>query len=408
MIRILESLLRVFAQKYLSRIQPQKIITITGSIGKTSTTKAIAHVLQESGKKVIATKHNYNTNLGVPASILGYDLPKFAKNPMSWLILLGKSAIKSFTTNTDIDYVVLELGTDKPGDISQFSWIKPDIAVITATTPEHMENFKSVENVAKEELSIGAASGIVLVNKSTVDEKFYLYAKNEELYHYHRDLLIENHITLSTLQVVGLHSRDALAAALWIAKHEGLEKESYTKALQSFTPPTGRMRIFEGKFNSRIIDDTYNSSPEAAIAALQHLYTETANHRIALLGNMNELGDSSRELHEKLGAYCNKTKLDLVVTLGPDANTYTAKSAEKNGCIVARAQTPQEAAQLIVEKLKSYTPSDNTVILCKGSQNRVYAEETVKLLLKNPNDAKNLVRQSKRWKDIKGTFWTVA
>lgn len=405
MSNIIERLLTFFAKHHLRQLKPKKVVAITGSIGKTSTTQAIAHVLRESGFVVRSTRHNYNTNIGVASSVLALDLPKNAKNPLSWVVFFAKALAKNMKVER-CDYVVLEFGTDQPGDIAQFSWVSPDISVVTAVAPEHMEFFGTLDAVAKEELSVDEYSGVVAVNRRMVADKFLSLVTNPELYQYGPTLLQENDIKKSDVQVIGEHSLDALAAALWIAKHEEIPADSYKKALSTYQSPSGRMRKFEGKRGSTIIDDTYNSSPEAAIAALQYLYTVSADARIALLGNMNELGDTSEAMHRKLGEYCNKTKLDLVVTLGVDANKYTAQAAKRNGCRVEQAKTPQEAADIIAGHLETFDKTDSVIVLCKGSQNGVYAEEAVKQLLLNSEDADHLVRQSKRWQKIKGPYWT--
>ncbi len=151
-----------------------------------------------------------------------------------------------------------------------------------------------------------------------------------------------------------------------------------------------------GKKQSLIIDDTYNASPEAVIAALDTLYELPAKQKIALMGQMNELGKHSRTLHEEVGKHCDPKHLDLVVTLGRDANTYLAAAAEKRGCKVMRCPSPYHAADVIRPLLKK-----DTVILAKGSQNGVYAEEAVKALLADHRDVKKLVRQSRQWLKVK-------
>jgi UDP-N-acetylmuramoyl-tripeptide--D-alanyl-D-alanine ligase len=152
------------------------------------------------------------------------------------------------------------------------------------------------------------------------------------------------------------------------------------------------MQRLRGINNSVILDDTYNASPDATKAALDTLYKIDAPQKIALLGNMNELGGFSQDAHTDIGEYCNAKQLDLVVTLGPDANKYLAPAAEKNGCKVIRTTKPHEAAESIKEVIKA-----GTVILAKGSQNMVFAEEAVKALLENPDEADKLVRQSPEW-----------
>jgi UDP-N-acetylmuramyl pentapeptide synthase len=152
------------------------------------------------------------------------------------------------------------------------------------------------------------------------------------------------------------------------------------------------MQRLQGIKNSLILDESYNASPSAVMAALDSLYQMKASQKIAVLGNMNELGDLAQQAHIDVGNYCESKQLDLVVTLGPEANEFLAPAAEKQGCEVRTATNPYQAADLVKKHLK-----EEAVILIKGSQNNVYAEETVKRLLANPDDSQLLVRQSRHW-----------
>jgi len=111
-----------------------------------------------------------------------------------------------------------------------------------------------------------------------------------------------------------------------------------------------------------------------------------------LLGNMNELGNYSKAAHTEVGEYCDPKQLDLVITLGPDANTYLAPAARARGCKVQTCTTPYEAGEQLQQHIK-----DGAVVLAKGSQNKVFAEEAVKAILADPADAEHLVRQSPAW-----------
>ncbi len=405
MLNIIQKILRRLALKSLGKVKPRKIIVVAGSIGKTSTTQAVAHVLSNAGFRVCSTRHNYNTAIGVPSSILGLDLPAHAKNPFSWLGYFAQAVWAALRSKPgQYEYYVLELGTDHPGEIQQFAWLKPDIAICTAIAPEHMEYFKDLKSVATEELSVGSFSKKLLVNAKTVDSKYLGLVRRAKVFEYSRSMVAHLGVKTSQLKVVGGHSQDALGAAAWVAEHEALDAKIIRESLKSFVSPPGRMRKFKGIEDSLIIDDTYNSSPEAAIAALQYLYSLTSDNRVVLLGNMNELGESSAEEHTKLGEYCNKTKLALVVTLGKDANKYTAAAAKRNGCSVRRAETPKQAALFIDDQLREYQGKDS-IVLAKGSESGVFAEETVKLLLEDSDERSELVRQSKRWQQKKRDLW---
>ena len=387
--KLIASLLKKQSIKYLVRSKA-KVVAITGSIGKTSTTQAIATVLEQQ-YSVRKTLHNYNTDVGVPCSIFAVELPSNVKNPFSWLYILLKNQFTLFFSKQHIDFFVLELGTDSTGEIEQFSWLRPDINVVTAIAPEHMEQFVSIESVAKEELQASHYSDVTIINKLMVDDKYLKHADTNELFSYDRsDVSVL--IDLNRLNVVGSHSLDAVAAAIKVAKLLGLSDEKIIQGLLLIKSQKGRMNKLDGILSSILIDDTYNSSPEAVIAALDYLYETDAVQKIALLGNMNELGEVSKQEHTNIGRYCEPQKLDLVVTLGPEANKYTAHAARANGCKVVTTATPYEAVDAIKEVLKN-----NSLVLLKGSQNGVFAEEATKLLLADKADEVELVRQSTFW-----------
>jgi len=383
----------VQARRYV-RASKAKVIVISGSVGKTSTTQAIATVLSQE-LAVVSTLNNYNSDVGVPCSVFQQELPTSLRNPFAWLWLLAKNTV-ILVRNPKVDVFVLELGTDTPGELAQFAWLQPDIAVVTAVAPEHMEYFKTIDAVAKEELSVAAYSDVLLISKQMVDSRYLVYVDNEEVFGYDKSVLGHFSLQASDLEVIGEHSIDAVAAALKCAEMLELSPESTRRGARSVQSQPGRMREFEGIQDSTIIDDTYNSSPEAVTAALGYVYSVKAPQRIALLGNMNELGDSSAAAHTKMGEQCDPKKLDLVVTLGQDANQYTASAAKDAGCNVVVTQTPYEAAKVVKDQMKP-----GALILCKGSQNGVFAEETVKALLADPSDRAYLVRQSRFWLKIK-------
>jgi UDP-N-acetylmuramoyl-tripeptide--D-alanyl-D-alanine ligase len=176
----------------------------------------------------------------------------------------------------------------------------------------------------------------------------------------------------------------------------GLSNNDIAEGLKRIEPFAGRMQILDGIRDSVLIDNTYNASPPAVKAALDVLYGVQAPQRIAILGRMNQMGDYSPEAHREVGAYCDVKKLDLVVTIGSDAEKYLAPSARKRGCEVKSFSSPYRAGEFVKNQLK-----ENCVVLVEGSQDGVYAEEALKVLLKNPEDQTRLVRQSTYWMKIK-------
>jgi UDP-N-acetylmuramoyl-tripeptide--D-alanyl-D-alanine ligase len=393
------------AARYIKKFQP-RIIVIAGSVGKTATTQAIATTLREHFQ-VRATIANYNTATGVPLSILG---ERFPVSRMGWVTLIPRMWLRS-GKKQDFDLLVLEIGTDHPGELQQFAYLRPDIGVVTAVAPEHMEFFPSLEAVAAEELSIGSFCEKLIVNKDMVQSKLLkAYAPEDAVLIGTKTKFTVSKPTSDTVTVtcgsmtlkkvktnlVGTHSLYALLVSATVAQMFGQDEAAIRLGLENITPIPGRMQLLDGIKQSKIIDDTYNSSPEAALAALDTLYSTPGKQRIALLGSMNELGKTAPQAHREVGNYCDPKKLDLVVTLGDLANNFTAKAAKKRGCEVIETDSPYAAAAAIQARLKP-----NAVILAKGSQNGVFAEETVKQLLKDAQDQRYLVRQSPYWLAVK-------
>jgi UDP-N-acetylmuramoyl-tripeptide--D-alanyl-D-alanine ligase len=385
-----------------------KTIGVVGSIGKTSTKLAIARVLSQN-YNVQYQDGNYNDTVTVPLIFFGEDLPSLF-NPIAWLALFRRNA-KQLKKPYPYDFVVVELGSDGPGQISEFKdCLQLDIAVVTAVTPEHMQNFADLDDVAKEELAVSDFSGLLMVNKDLIDETYLkdrsnllTYAINKPanftLKHVGGKTSVaannENLFTEATgsASIPELYS---ILAASAVATRLGMKPADIQQGLKKIKAVPGRMQRLAGVNGATIIDDSYNASPEAAKLALDTLYADKSDHKIALLGNMNEMGHQSQAVHEEVGNYCDPKQLDLVVTLGPDANKYLAKTAAAKGCKVEKFDSPYEAGEYLKPLL-----TKNTTILIKGSQNKVFAEEAIKSLLANPDDEAKLVRQSKAWLEIK-------
>ncbi len=383
-------LLTAQARRFIRKNNP-KIVGVAGSIGKTSTTQAIATVLSQSFR-VRSTIKSYNTDIGVPCTIFQKPLPERLGNPIEWVKIFISNEIQ-LLKKQEVDVLVLELGTDRPGDLSIFKWMPVDVCVVTSIAEEHMEYFGTLDVVAKEEMSVAAYSKMLVINKRMVDEQYLPLIGNKEYAFYDRDDLSALGLHLDNLQVIAPHSCDAVAAAVKVGSLLGMEPQQLKTGAKAITSQPGRMSKLAGIKDSVLIDDTYNSSPKAVLAALDYMYSTAAPQKIVLLGNMNELGTTSAESHKAIGEYCEPGQLSLVVTLGPDANAYTAPAAKAKGCTVQTAETPYEAARIIETAMQP-----GALVLLKGSQNRVFAEEAVKRLLANVEDTSKIVRQSPFWK----------
>jgi UDP-N-acetylmuramoyl-tripeptide--D-alanyl-D-alanine ligase len=382
------------------------VVAVVGSVGKTTTKLTIASMLGTQ-RRVRYQTGNYNDRLTVPLIFFGQDQPGIFNIP-AWLRILRSNA-RQLKQTYPYDIVVVELGSDGPGQIKDFAYIKPDITVVSALTDEHMAFFKTLDAVAEEELTAATFSTQTLIN---VDDSPEQYLSGISYLGYGRtgnDYILSERTPQSdgtqalqlsfggktqtiTTSLLGEQGAKSILAGVAVADLCGLSGEQITSAAASVQAVPGRMQLLGGINNSTIIDDSYNASPAAMKAALDVLYATPAKQRIALLGNMNEMGELSPGMHKDIGEYCDPSKLNLVVTLGPDANEYLAPAAEAKGCTVQTFASPYLAGEFLKSRV-----SDGAAVLIKGSQNAVFAEEAIKSLLANPDDAQKLVRQSPDW-----------
>lgn len=389
------------------------IVGVVGSIGKTSTKLAIAQILSEN-KRVRYQQGNYNDLVSVPLIFFGHSMPSLT-NPLAWAQLFMNNEIQ-LLKKYPYDVVVVEIGTDGPGQIAAFQqYLRLDIAVVTAIAPEHMEYFADLAAVAAEELSVAEYADELIINTDLVAAE-YIQNSNFTSYSLH-NTVADYSAVVKAVSATGMEAAVhkngtaifsanlpfisevqlySLTAATAVADKLGIEQEAIVQSVSNLQPVPGRLQILPGIQDTIIIDDSYNASPEAVTSILSTLYKMQAPQKIALLGNMNELGSFSQEAHTQIGLLCDPTQLDHVVTLGPDANQFLAPAAREKGCQVTECTTPYEAGEFIATLVKP-----GAVVLVKGSQNKVFAEEAIKPLLANKSDESRLVRQSKSWLDKK-------
>jgi UDP-N-acetylmuramoyl-tripeptide--D-alanyl-D-alanine ligase len=394
------------------------VVAVAGSVGKTSTKLAIAKTLGAS-RRVRWQEGNYNDRLTVPLIFFGHEQPGLY-NPLAWRKILRVNK-RQLTKRYPYDIVVVELGTDEPGQLKKFAYLKPDITVLTAIADEHMSQFKTLSAVAKEELVPLGFSQRSLLNVDDIPAKYlpkephttyglltesdYRVVKRESRSLQGQQLtfvLPADNQFAAEVAAPGSQGAKIALAAVAVADMLELTHAEIKKGLRTITPVPGRMQVLAGKQGSLIIDDTYNASPIAVEAALDVLYNTAAEQRIAILGSMNELGSDSARLHNEVGGYCNPGKLDLVVTIGHEAAENLAPVAKNQGCEVASFLNPYEAGEYVRHRLKP-----GTVVLAKGSQNGVFAEESLKVLLANTSQARKLVRQSDYWLKLKKDHFPV-
>lgn len=420
--KYIQKKLEKYVQQYFLAHPEVKLVVVGGSVGKTSTKIAIATVLAHS-HRVRLHEGNHNTGLSAPLAILGIEYPTNIKSVGAWLSVF-RAARQRIKDPTDVDIIVQELGIDKIGDMAEFgTYLHPDIAVVTAVTPEHMEFFGTIEAVAQEELSVANFSKIAIINRDDIDGRFANFLTNAAIDTYGTTAAAEYRFEIgefllwqgykgnifapefqtpqpAAVHLVGEHSLRPMIAAAAVGIKLGMSPAEIAAGVADIRAVPGRMNVLRGMLGSTIIDDSYNSSPAAAAAALQTLYNLDAPQRIAILGSMNELGASSAEEHKKLGALCDPGLLAWVITIGDEAEKYLAPAAKARGCQVKSFRSPLEAGAFAHSVL-----GDDAIVLVKGSQGNIYAEEAIKVFLHNTEDDQQLVRQSPTWIATKQAFF---
>lgn len=406
------------------RAHPEvKLVCVVGSVGKTSAKNLIATVLSQK-YRVGGALGNHNSELSAPLGILGVKFPSNIRNPFAWWAVL-RAAKKRIKQPSTVDVIVQELGTDHPGELASYGrYLNPDLTVLTAVAPEHMEFFKTIEAVAEDELSAINFSKKGIINIDDVDAQFSRLLTNSNITTYGSSEMAEyslipeyfsleegyraRFITPQTgkaglscrVKLYGEHSLRPLAAALTVARELGMSDQEITASLTQVRPYPGRMNVLPGQRQTTIIDDSYNSSPIAVKAALKTLCELPTTQRIAVLGSMNELGEMSEQAHREVGEMCDPRKLDTVITVGDQANQFLAPAAKARGCQVLTCQTALEAGGLANRLMKR-----GAVILFKGSQGGIYLEEAIKIILASTDLEDQLVRQDPVWLKRKREFF---
>lgn len=416
------SILTWEARLLLKRAKPT-IVAVTGNVGKTSTKDAIYTVLK-SHKHTRKSEQGFNTSIGVPLTVLG--LRNAWNDPIRWSKNLVDGLLHALIPSTYPEVLVLEMGVDHPGDMKQLaSWVKPDVVVITRLpdVPVHVEFFDSPEAVVEEKLELLRAlkpDGVFVFNND--DERVRKAA--EETHHHSIGFsrYSESHFTASGDRVIydgglpvgiefdlkhldteavmrvqgsiGVQHAYNYAAAVAVGSVFGIDIEQATQALTHNMPPAGRMRLLRGIKNTLVIDDSYNSSPTAMERSLQALRElKGAKRKIAILGDMLELGKYSVRAHEDAGEDVARTA-DILVTVGIRARKIAEGAmefgmSEKN---IFQYDSVDRARTEVREMLK-----DGDVVLVKASQSIRLEKIVVDIMQDTDRKDELLVRQDPHW-----------
>ncbi len=368
--RITQRLLRFLATVRLRRLRPE-IVAITGSVGKTTTKDAVFTVLfSQYGDCVRRSVGNMNTEEGVPLAILGFESVPSRWGYIGVLLKAVLAAVLGGFKKRTI--FVLELAAEKPGDISYLAeivrpWLKAGI--VTTVGPVHLNpgQFDSVAAIEEEKgklVEVLPVNGWAILNGDNLATKRMAKRTDAKVVWFTDD---------------GVNTYKAIARA--VGAIYGMQPAAVNSALKTFHRPYGRLNELVGIKGVTIIDDSYNANPMSMDEALGIL-AKKQGRKIAVLGDMLELGEQERLYHQQTGKLA-KSKADIVVGVGTRARWYGA---------TYHFATPLAAAPF----LKKFV-SNGDAVLIKGSQS-MRMEIVSEALLADPNDSQKLPRQTTAWK----------
>ncbi len=421
--KIIIKILELEARLVIGKYKP-KIVAVTGNLGKTSAKDAIFTVLS-AHFFVRKSDKSFNSEIGIPLTILG--CPTGWNDPVIWFRNILKGLALIFLKNHYPKWLVLEVGADRPGDIKKISrWLRPDIVVVTGfgEVPVHVEFFSSIADLVKEKSylvkAVRRGGAVILVSddkysigmKEETGEKMITFGWSEEaaVKASHESVIYDennlptgmtfklnygpNSLPVSIVGTVGRAQINSVLAAIAVGVSEGLNIVSLAESIHSHETPLGRLKIIKGLKGSVILDDTYNSSPRALSEALDALsIIKTRGRKIAVLGDMMELGKYAKSEHEKAGEKAAKTA-DVLAVVGLRAK-FIAEGALAAGMskdAVLYFENSSDAGTYLNGLL-----GKGSAVLVKGSQSMRMERAVEKLMLNPERRAELLVRQEKEW-----------
>lgn len=344
-------------------------IAVTGSVGKTTTKDMIAAVLGEK-YNVLKTEGNLNNNFGVPRTLLRLE--------------------------PEHEICVVEMGMNHPGEIDYLADIvEPEAAVITNIGDSHIEHLGSRENILKAKCEVFAhlkEGGFVVLNGddellSTLRGKLpfeTVWVGGNEGLEY-RALTVSSdgeryvHCDVTTpagafavdIPALGFHMIYPMLSAAAIGAHFGLTNEEIARGVLRFAPTKMRMNIISRGENITILNDAYNANPQSMRAAVEVLSKSKSAHKMAVLGDMFELGSLAPMLHAGVGDYLGKAGIDCLVAVGENAE-HMAKAAEEAGVPEVYWRPTKKEALTVLEQVVG----PDTTILVKASRGMEFEELT--------------------------------
>jgi len=356
------------AQYYREKF-PIPYIAITGSVGKTTTKDMVAAVLGEQ-YKVLKTEGNFNNEIGLPLTLFRLD--------------------KSH------EICVLEMGMNHFGEIAYLSQlVKPDAGIITNIGDAHIENLGSYENILKAKCEIFShmnPEGLAVINgddemlqglAGTLGRETVYYGTDSKLPYQALDVTpmgdkgvrctikTPKETFAVTIPALGTHMVYAALAATVIGERHGLNGSQIAAGIRRFVPTKMRMNVIS-QGGVTILDDAYNANPQSMRAALEVLAQSDSSYKVAVLGDMFELGALGSTLHHGIGEYAGNVGIDCLIAVGQLSRDMYQSAKNSSIPDVFYFETKEEAKTILPDLVKP-----GATILVKASRGMEF-EELVK------------------------------
>ena len=351
--------------KYKRSLVDIPVIGITGSVGKTSNKDMIYSVLSTK-YNVLKTEGNNNNHIGLPLTILRYK---------------------------DEDIMILEMGMNNLGEISFLTDIaKPTIGVITNVGTAHIGNLGSRENIMKAKLEIveGLSGKLIINNDNDIMHDNLEYIKTlcdvvtigiDNDSDYVGNIIDDNKIVLDGVEIESPVNNKAFMynsiMAYVVGKLCDVDDEDIKRGISNLNLTGNRLEYKKYREDIIFIDDTYNASLDSIKASLEILRKEKSNRKIAVIGDVLELGKYSEEIHREIGKELLDSNLDYVVTIGENTK-YTDEYLKESGYLDIKHFDKESDSYIFIEELLE----KGDTVLFKGSHG-IKLNNIVDYLMKN-------------------------
>lgn len=397
-------------------------------------------------KKISTSPKNFNGEFWLSLSV--FEITKRSPSVLNMMKVCCKVLFTALFWKKRYDAIILEYWIDNPWEMDFILKVAhPDIGVFTAIDAVHSEQFWNPQKIASEEIKMALnTKSLVFLNANDeyaqqlapqikVDKLMYKTFDNDKL---NADIYFDQHLFKKWKEKADLktyfdlHIKDQIykietnlfgkmnywyiGVALWIAetlayrRKEDLHLKNKDKLELTYKLQPGRLSVFDWKFNTLIIDSTYNASPLSVRKTIDTVYTIRNNcfsksEIWLILWDMRELGDLTESEHRKLAGYVSQS-WDQLFLLGKYMNDYLADELEKIWATnnLTFCKTLKELNKMVESKLKEKSDKNPVILVFKWSQNTIFLEESVKHFLKNKNDEEFLTRQSEFWMKKKMEF----